>query len=224
MKPIETLGWVRTSDSRHLVLYRREDDYQIRLDGLELMTSRAFGSEAAMAELVRSCLGGVVAPRVLVGGLGMGFTLRAALDCFGASATVEVAEVFPEVVTWNRGPLAHLASRPLEDPRVVVHETDVTEVLGEGNYDGILLDVDNGPSPFTLDSNAELYYESGIELLVASLTPAGALAVWSSDDAPNFERRLRDAGLEVRREPVPACGKDGGPDHTIYLARRPAQS
>ena len=220
MKPLETLGWVRTRDSRHLVLYRREEDYQIRLDGLELMTSRAFGSEAAMAELVRLRLGDVAAPRILVGGLGMGFTLRAALDHFPASAIVEVAEIFPEVVAWNRGPLAHLASRPLEDARVRVHETDVFEVLGEGNYDGILLDVDNGPSPFTLDSNADLYSDSGIELLVESLTPAGALAVWSSDDAPNFERRLRRVGLAVRRERVPAKGEAGGPPHTIYLARR----
>ena len=220
MKPLETLGWVRTRDSRHLVLYRRDDDYQIRLDGLELMTSRAFGSESAMAELVWEAIGEVAAPRILVGGLGMGFTLRAALDRFPPSAHVDVAEVFPEVVAWNRGPLAHLASRPLEDARVRVHETDVFELLGGESYDGILLDVDNGPSPFTLDSNAELYSESGIELLVESLTPRGAVAVWSSDDAPGFELRLRRAGLDVRREAVPARGQGGGPAHTIYLARR----
>ncbi|MEM7586640.1 MAG: hypothetical protein AAF560_24840 [Acidobacteriota bacterium] len=218
MRDLETLGQVTTRDGHELVLYCRGDRYQIRLNGLELMTSEAHGSEEAMGEMAREALEHVLAPRVLIGGLGMGFTLRAALDAFGASAEVVVAEVFPEVVKWNRGPLAHLANRPMDDPRVRVVEADVNTLLEEEAFDAILLDVDNGPTAFTLDSNGALYNARGIERLAAALTPGGALVVWSSDEAPNFERRLRRAGLEVTRRDVPACGADGGPLHTLYRA------
>ncbi len=218
MKPLETVGYVTTRDGHDLTLYHRDDDYQIRLNGLELMTSRAHGSEEAMGVLAREAIPHVPVPRVLIGGLGMGFTLRAALDAFDG-AEIVVAEVFPEVVTWNRGPLAHLAGHPLDDPRVHVEETDVTHLLEKESFDAILLDVDNGPTAFTLESNGDLYTAAGIEHLAAALTPGGALVVWSTDEAPNFERRLHNAGLEVRREDVPACGRDGGPLHTLYLAK-----
>ncbi len=218
MKPFETLGSVTTRDGLDLVLSERDGVFQIRLDGRELMSSRAHGSEAALARLAQEAIRGVRAPRILVGGLGMGFTLRAALDAFPPSARLVVAEVFPEVVAWNRGPLAHLASRPLSDRRVRVLETDVATALEPGRYDAVLLDVDNGPAAFTLESNAGLYTVEGLRRIARSLTPGGVLALWSADVEPAFERRLRRAGLASRRERVPARGPGGGPRHTIYLA------
>lgn len=219
MKPLEILGQVETGDGEELALYHRDGAYQIRLGGLELMTSRAHGSEEALAQLARHALGDQPDPRVLIGGLGMGFTLRAALDGFPAASRFIVAEVFPEVVAWNRGPLANLARRPLEDPRVVVTETDVFDLLGEDPFDTILLDVDNGPWAFTLESNERLYDAAGIARLADSLTAAGVLAVWSADPDPAFEKRLRRAGLRVERQTVRARGAAGGPRHTLYLAR-----
>lgn len=220
MRPLETLGRVRTRDGQNLVLYHRDGDFQIRVDGLELMSSRAHGSEDMLAELAQDAIRHVAAPRILVGGLGMGFTLRAALDRFPRKATLVVAEVFPEVVAWNRGLLAHLAASPLDDPRVRVLEADVAEVLGTARFDAILLDVDNGPAAFTLESNARLYGTSGIGRICRSLAAGGVLALWSATVEPAFERKLRRAGLRVRRERVRARGRAGGPRHTIYLARR----
>jgi spermidine synthase len=219
MKPLETVGRVTTRDGQDLVLYHRDGTFQIRVGGLELMSSRLHGSELALAELAREAIPGVAAPRVLIGGLGMGYTLRAALDCFPKTAAFLVAEVFPEVVAWNRGPLAHLAADPLADRRVRVLAADVGETLDRGPFDAILLDVDNGPVAFTLESNAGLYDAAGIERLRRSLAPGGVLAVWSASDEPAFERRLRRAGLSVRRERVRRRNRTGRPRHTIYLVR-----
>lgn len=218
MKPVETIDQAKTHDGQDLVLYHRDGVFQIRVDGMELMSSRAHGSEAALAELTREALSKVEAPRILIGGLGMGFTLRAALDCFPPRATLVVAEVFEEVVRWNRGPLAHLAKRPLEDRRVRLRRADVGEVIGEGLFDGILLDVDNGPQAFTLEANARLYGARGIGRLRDALTAGGVLSLWSAGDEPAFERGLKKAGFRVRRVRVPARGAGGGPRHTIYLA------
>ncbi len=220
MKPVETIDQATTQDGRSLILYHRDGAFQIRVDGMELMSSRAHGSEAALAELTREALAWVPAPKVLIGGLGMGFTLRAALDCFPPEATLVVAEVFEEVVKWNRGPLAHLAKRPLDDPRVQLRRTDVAQVLGEDLFDGILLDVDNGPQAFTLEANARLYDSRGIGRLRDALTSGGVLSLWSAGDEPAFERGLKRAGFGVRRVRVPARGVGGGPRHTIYLARK----
>ena len=220
MQPVETVDQAKTHDGQSLVLYHRDGVFQIRVDGMELMSSRAHGSEAALAELTQEALARVPAPRVLVGGLGMGFTLRAALDCFSPRTTFVVAEVFPEVVRWNRGRLAHLAKRPLDDRRVRLRQADVAEVLGEGPFDGILLDVDNGPQAFTLEANARLYGARGIGRLRDALTEGGVLSLWSAGDEPAFERGLGRAGFRVRRVRVPARGRGGGPRHTIYLARR----
>ncbi len=223
MKPIETIDQAKTHDGQDLVLYHRDGAYQIRVDGMELMSSRAHGSEAALSELTQEALARVAAPRILVGGLGMGFTLRAALDCFPAQATLVVAEVFAEVVKWNRGPLAHLAKRPLDDPRVRLRQADVAEVLREGPYDGILLDVDNGPQAFTLEANARLYGARGIARLRDALSQKGVLSLWSAGDEPAFERGLKRAGFSVNRVRVPARGRGGGPRHTIYLAKKAKQ-
>ncbi len=218
MKPLETLGQVVTRDGQDLVLYHRDGSYQIRLGGFELMTSRAHGSEEALAELAQRSQRGKKSPKVLVGGLGMGFTLRAALDHFPQKSSFVVAEVFPEVVTWNRGPLADLANRPLEDPRVRVVEADVAKLLRGGRFDAILLDVDNGPNAFTLDSNQHLYNAAGIARLTGALAPGGVLAVWSAQSEPAYEKRLHCAALEVVRHTVRARGAAGGPRHTLYLA------
>ncbi len=131
-----------------------------------------------------------------------------------------VAEVFPEVVRWNRGPLAHLAKRPLEDRRVRLRRADVAEVLAEGPFDGIMLDVDNGPQAFTLEANARLYGAVGISRLRDALSAGGVLSLWSAGDEPAFERGLRRAGFRVRRVRVPARGRAGGPRHTIYVATK----
>ena len=220
MKPVETIEESRTHDGQSLVLYHRDGVFQIRVDGMELMSSRAHGSEAALAELTRDALADVPAPRILIGGLGMGFTLRAALDSFPSGSELVVAEVFEEVVRWNRGPLAHLAHRPLEDKRVRLRRSDVAEVLDDGPFDGILLDVDNGPQAFTLEANARLYERRGIGRLRDALAQGGVLSLWSAGDEPGFERALKRAGFAVRRVRVPARGRGGGPRHTIYLARK----
>ncbi len=224
MLPLETLGRVRTADGKELVLYHRDGVFHIRIDGLELMSSRAHGSERMLARLACDRIAGVAGPRMLIGGLGLGYTLRAALDCLSADAEVVVAELFPAVVEWNRGPLAHLARDPLRDPRVTVREADVRVLLGEraAAFDAILLDVDNGPAALTLTSNQWLYTAPGLAALRRALKGAGVLAIWSPSRDPAFVRRLRRAGFEVRSETVSARGHATGPRHTIFLAVRPA--
>lgn len=218
MQPLEILGRVTTPDGKELVLYRRSGRFHIRVDGLELMSSRPEGSEEVLAEL--ACAGLTGAPRVLIGGLGMGYTLRAALDVLPPRARVEVAEVFPAVVAWNRGPLAPLAGRPLDDPRVEVFTGDVAARLESGDaYDVILLDVDNGPEAFTLGSNARLYGDAGLARIYRRLPAAGVLAVWSADPSRAFMQRLRKAGFAARSVTVPAR-RTRGPKHTIFVARR----
>jgi len=225
VKPHRILDCVVTADGRELVLSQRGDVFHIHVDRYELMTSRANGSEDELARLALAALGPRPAPRVLVGGLGMGFTVRAALDALAArpQSAVEVAEVFPAVVEWNRGPLGGLARHPLADPRVSVVEADVADVIasGAGRYDAILLDVDNGPEAFTLRSNAHLYSTEGLARLGRTLTAGGILAVWSSSAAPDFVRRLRRAGFEPRIERVSPRGGGGRRSHTLFLARRP---
>jgi spermidine synthase len=218
VQPLETLGNVTTPDGKELVLYRRSGHFHLRVDGLELMSSRPQGSEEVLAEL--ACEGLRGAPRVLIGGLGMGYTLRAALDLLPPRARVEVAEVFPAVVEWNRGPLAPLAGRPLDDPRVEVFAADVGARLESGGtYDVILLDVDNGPDAFTLGSNADLYGDAGLARIYRHLLAAGVLAVWSADPSRAFVQRLRKAGFAPRSVTVPAR-RTRGPNHTIFVARR----
>jgi len=220
MKPQVILGQAKTRDGEDLILYERDGAYQIRVGGMELMSSRAHGSEDALAELTRDVIRNVRAPKVLIGGLGMGFTLRSALKCFSRAATLIVAEVFPEVVEWNRGPLAHLASRPLEDPRVDLRLMDVAEAFGgDEQFDAVLLDVDNGPTGFTLESNAGLYQFAGLTRIRHSLTARGVLSVWSADADTGFEKQLRRARFKVRCERISARGRGGGPRHAIYLAR-----
>jgi len=222
MLPLETLDRVTTPDGTELVLYHRDGDFQIRIDGLQLMSSRAHGSEEALARLTCEPLRAQPSPRVLIGGLGMGYTLRAALDALPAGAAVEVAEFFPAVVAWNRGPLAHLAGRPLDDARTRVTVADVADLLGPRPepYDAILLDVDNGAEALTLEANARLYTARGLGRLQAALAPRGVAAFWASFEDPAFLRRLERAGFVASSERVPARGRARGPAHAIYLGRK----
>lgn len=235
MKPFRLLECVVTPDNRELTLYQRGGDFHIHVDGLDLMSSRSHGSEEEMARMALEALDRRPAPRLLIGGLGMGYTLRATLDALtergGRAADVVVAEAFPSVVAWNRGPLEHLADRPLADPRVRVVVGDVGERIAEAAdgadrpggtapFDVILLDVDNGPEAFTLEENRRLYSERGLDRLRRALTPGGVLTVWSAHDHPPFLQRLRKAGFQARTRHLRArtCGK--GERHVIFLAVR----
>lgn len=219
MRPFETVAAARTPDGRELSLHRRGDDWFIQLDGDELMSTRRSASERALGELACRALDGVRRPRVLIGGLGLGFTLRAVLDGLGP-AEVVVAEVFPDVVEWGRTHLRDVHGPSLGDPRLRIDARDVWDLLAPGSaWDAVLLDVDNGPEAWCLDRNERLYADAGLARIASSLAPSGVLAVWSARPAPGLERRLRAAGWEVADHPVHAHGAKGTRHHVI-VARR----
>ena len=222
LKPWELLGQTLAPDGTVLKLSRRADEYIILADDKSLMSSRMHGSEDALATLACQRARTLQRPCVLVGGLGMGFTLRAALDLLPPGAEVTVAEIVPAVVDWNRGPLGPLAGHPLNDKRVRVEMTDVAAMLrlGRDRFDAVLLDVDNSPAEFTLSSNATLYDDRGIATVRAALRTDGVLAVWSARDDRGFEQRLRKAGFAVQVESVRSRQRQGGAHHTIFLARK----
>jgi len=224
MKPIQILDCVATPDGRELVLYQRGDTFSIEVDRYHLMGSRAHGSEEDLARLALTTWGEGAAPRVLIGGLGMGYTLRATLDALAGrpGARVVLAEMFPAVVEWNRRHLGHLAGHPLEDRRVQVKEGDVAERFkpGEPRFDVILLDVDNGPEAMTLEKNHNLYTPAGITRVRDALLPGGVLAVWSADDDPRFVDRLRRGGFAAASHYVPARAGGKGGKHVIFVGRR----
>jgi spermidine synthase len=208
--------------SETLHLYRRDTEFSIRVDGCELMNSRVHGSEDALAELVCARLGSRPSPKVLIGGLGMGYTAAAALQNLGAKAQVVVAELVPAVVAWNLGPLASLAGQPLEDSRITVREIDVALIIKaeQHAYDGIVLDVDNGPDGLTRSGNDWLYSRAGLKAAYAALKPSGILAVWSASPDPAFSKLLRQTGFSVEEVTVRARGRKGGSRHMIWLAAR----
>ena len=211
-------------NGRELRLYRREDEFSIRIAGRgELMNSRVHGSEDALAEQTCARLAGCSAPRLLIGGLGMGFTLAAALRQVGEQARVVVAELVPAVVAWNRGPLGEHAGHPLQDPRVTVHEGDVAGLLRSARqaYDAILLDVDNGPEGLTRKENDWLYGMAGLNAAYAALRPRGVLAVWSAGPDQAFSQRLQKVGFVVEEVRVRGHGSTGA-RHIIWFARRGA--
>jgi spermidine synthase len=223
MIPWELLGSARTpGNGPELRLYRRGEEFSIRVNGCELMNSRVFGSEVALAELACGPIADRPCPKVLIGGLGMGYTTAAALRLLGTDGRVVVAELVPAVVEWNRGPLAALAGHPLQDVRVTVRVVDVAQILKEERqaYDAILLDVDNGPEGLTRKSNNWLYGRAGLEAAYAALRPAGVLAVWSAGPDAAFRTRLCQAGFHVDEAGVRGRGPKGGSRHTIWLARR----
>ena len=203
-------------------LIRRSDEYIILVDGAILMSSRMHGSEEALATFACQRLRTLQQPSVLIGGLGMGFTLRATLDLLPPDATVVVAELVPAVVEWNRGPLGPLAGHPLKDRRVRVETGDVAVTLSSrlGQFDAVLLDVDNGPTAFTASNNAGLYDNRGIAAARAALKMDGVLAVWAAQDDRKFEQRLRQGRFDVQVQRVRGRVKKGGPRHTIFLSHK----
>lgn len=221
MQPWETIGRARAPDGTALSLDRRGQEWVVRYAGRVLMSSRTHGSEDALAALA---LERAARRRtILVGGLGMGYTLRAALDRAPPEARVVVAEVVPEIVAWNRGPAAHLAGRPLDDPRVRVQVRDVAAVVAEarGAFDAVLLDVDNAPGSPVLRGNDRLYGDEGVRACARALAAGGVLAVWSAGPDERYLERLRRAGLEARARPAARLGAGPG-RHVIFLGVRPA--
>lgn len=205
-----------------LRLLQRGSEFSIRLDQNELMNSRLSGSEEALAELACARIEGRARARILVGGLGMGFTLRAALAASKPDTGIVVAELMPAVVAWARGPIAEIFGGCLDDRRVTVKEADVIGIIraGKSAFDAILLDVDNGPEGLMREANDRLYDASGLKAAHAALRPGGVLAVWSAEPSEGFTPRLRRAGFSVEEVNVRARGKRGGARHTIWLAAK----
>jgi spermidine synthase len=220
MIPRELVGVAPVPGGPELTLYRRGNDYMIVLERNELMSSRMSGSEEALAVMTCERLGKRPGLHMLVGGYGMGFTLRAALAKLGPDAKVTVAELVPGIIEWARGPMAELAAGCLDDPRVRVVMGDVADLIGAftGTYDAILLDVDNGPDGLTREGNDQLYTSRGLALAKAALRPGGVLAIWSAGSDDAFKRRLGSAGFVVDEVAVKARSNGKGPRHVIWFA------
>lgn len=222
MQPREFIGSAIVPGGAELTLYRRGGDFMIVLDRNELMSSRMSGSEEALANMSCERLRGRTAPHFLIGGYGMGFTLRAALAALGQDARITVAELVPEIIQWARGPMAELAAGCLDDPRVELLGKDVADVIAaaKGRYDAILLDVDNGPDGLVRPENDRLYSASGLAAAIAALKPAGVLAVWSAGPDAAFTRRLSQSGLAVDEVRVRARSNGKGPQHVIWFGEK----
>ena len=220
MKPWETLDEATLPDGSKLTLRRHDGEYVIAADGYDLMVSRMHGSEDALASLA---LGETRSRRrVLIGGLGMGYTLRAALDLLPDDGEVVVAELLPQVFEWNRGELGALAGRPLDDPRTTVDLRDVRDVIRlsePSRFDAILLDVDNGPDSWTQQPNGWLYTPNGLAAIKRALRPKGILAVWAVRADHAFERRLGAAGFHAETHRVRARGRRGGPLQAVFIGK-----
>jgi spermidine synthase len=222
MVPRELIDIAQVPGGDELRLFRRGADFMIVLDRNELMNSRMSGSEEALATMSIERIAERKAPQVLIGGYGMGFTLRAALAMLPADAQVVVAELVPQIIDWARGPMAELAAGCLDDPRVDVMIGDVGAEIGRTRtgYDAILLDVDNGPDGLTRLGNDRLYSMRGLQAARAALAPGGVLAVWSAAPDKAFARRLDEAGFAVEEITVRARSNGKGAKHVIWFARR----
>jgi spermidine synthase len=220
------IPWEKIDTSRvpgadgELRLMQRGAEFSIMLGNNELMNSRLSGSEAALATLAAKQIGRIAKSHVLIGGLGMGFTLRAALAALGSKAQIVVAELVPAVVAWARGPMAEIFGDSLDDPRVEIREMDVAQVIGRHplTFDMILLDVDNGPEGLTRKANDALYGVAGLKRIHAALRRGGVFAVWSSGPNPKFSKRLGQAGFAVSEVAVRATGHGRGVRHVIWIA------
>jgi spermidine synthase len=221
MKRSERLDEAAAPDGTVLTLYTHDGDYFIRADGEPLMSTRRHGSEDRLAELVCAPLRQATGARVLIGGLGLGFTLKAALHHLHSDADVRVVELVEAVIRWNRDPAYDLCAGALHDPRVTLHHADVADILeaSPGGFDGIMLDVDNGPDALTTARNARLYQDVGIRTAAEALRPGGRLAYWSANADPAFLRALRRAGLSVEEVATRARARSG-PWHVLYIAVR----
>jgi spermidine synthase len=220
MIPREHLGTAHVPGGEELRLFRHGRDFIIVLDRNELMNTRMSGSEEALATMTIARLSGRKPLHLLIGGYGMGFTLRAALGVLGAHAKVTIAELVPEIVEWARGPMFELTAGCLDDPRVRLVYGDVADVIGEGGYDAILLDVDNGPDGLVRQANDRLYSMRGLRNAQAALRSGGILAVWSAGSDPAFTRKLKDAGFQVDEVPVRARSNGKGAHHVIWFAKK----
>lgn len=219
MKPLERLGEARTPKGTVIALYRHDGAYLIRADGVELMSTRRHLSEDRLAEVACEPLRNVPRARTLIGGLGLGFTLRAALRILRDDAEIVVAELLAEVIEWNADPRYGLSVEAMDDPRVRVVHGDVIDVLraSPGAFDAIMLDTDNGPDGMLMSENAPLYAPRGIASTVAALRAGGSIVYWSVGDDPAFATALRRSGLTVRTLHVRAHDT-AGPTHTLYVA------
>ncbi len=220
MIPRELIDTAPVPGGEPLRLFRRGDDFMIVLDRNELMNSRMSGSEEALADMTIERLAASPAPRLLIGGYGMGFTLRAALARLPAAAKVTVAELVPEIIAWAQGPMAELAAGCLADPRVRLDMRDVALAIGEarGQFDAILLDVDNGPDGLVRADNDRIYSRAGLAAAKAALSPGGVLAIWSAAPDAAFARRLAEGGFVVEEVNVRARANGKGPRHVIWFA------
>jgi len=218
----EELGRARVPGGEELVLQRHDRDFMIMIGNNELMSSRKWGSEEALATLAAERIGKRPAPALLIGGYGMGFTLRAALRVLPADARITVVELVPEIVDWARGPMAHMEAGCLSDPRVTLIMGDVAPFIAgaQGDWDAILLDVDNGPDGLVRQDNDTIYARSGLQALKHALAPGGVAAIWSAAPDPAFTRRLEKSGFEVEEKRVAARSNGKGAKHTIWLATR----
>ncbi len=224
MIPWKLLGTAKTSrNGAELRLYQRDTEFSIKADSQELMNSQVHGSEDALAKLACERFAHHPEVRALIGGLGLGYTLRAALDELNHDAEVVVAEIVPDVVQWNRDFLGHLAGSPLDDRRVNVQVTDVAQMIksAKGDYNAIMLDVDNGPQAMTQEGNDWIYGFDGLESSFAALRPKGVLSIWSTDPDPSFTRRLLKTGFKVEEVKARARGgKKGGGHYFVWIATR----
>jgi spermidine synthase len=201
---------------------QRGEDFWIMLGANALMSTRLRGSEEALATLACERIASRPRPALLIGGLGMGFTLRAALGALRRDASLVVSELVPAIVEWARGPMAHVHAGSLDDPRVRIVESDVGDLIAaaRSGYDAILLDVDNGPDALSRDSNDRLYDLEGLRRAKAALKPGGLLAIWSAAPDPAFARRLAQAGFRVEEVTVRAHAGRKGAKHMIWLATK----
>ena len=220
MQPRELIGTAQVPGGEELRLFRRGGDYMVVLGGNELMSSRMSGSEEALALMTIERLRHAAAPHLLIGGYGMGFTLRAALGALGAQARVTIAELVPEIIAWARGPMQALTAGGLDDPRVELVSADVADCIAAApkRYDAILLDVDNGPDGLVRAVNDRLYSAAGLAAAKAALKPGGILAIWSAHPDAAFARRLKHAGFHVEETNIRARANKG-PRHTIWFAK-----
>ena len=219
MTPRELIGTAEVPGGPPLRLIAHAGDFIVMLERNELMSSRMSGSEEALGAMACARIAGVRCPRVLIGGYGMGFTLRAVLAAVGPQARVTVAELVSGVIDWARGPMAALTAGCLDDARVDLRLADVADVMGEGEgFDAILLDVDNGPDGVTRPANDRLYTPRGLAAARAALRPGGVLAVWSAGPDAAFTKRLAAAGFAVDEVRVRARSNGKGPTHTIWFA------
>jgi spermidine synthase len=218
MIPRTLVATARIPGGPEMHLYRRGGDHMILVEREELMSTRMSGSEEALAELTTERLGSVPRQRWLIGGYGMGFTLRAALSRLPKDAEVVVAELVPEIVEWARGPMVDLTAGCLDDRRVRVEIGDVADAISQGGWDAILLDVDNGPDALVRPDNDRLYGPRGLAAAYRALTPRGLLAVWSAAPDARFTRSLGGAGFRVEEQVVRARANGKGPRHHLWFA------